>query len=75
MAVRLLNHKRARCPTLMMPDADKDKKMELIAVLFILAFTLALAYFFGKVALESVMTMMVRGEAVARRVSQPVHFH
>ena len=41
--------------------------MELIAVLLILAFTLALAYFFGKVALESVVSMMVRGEQVVTR--------
>ena len=43
--------------------------MELIAILFILAFTLAVAYFFGKVTLESIMTMMMRGEQVARRIS------
>jgi hypothetical protein len=41
--------------------------MELIAVLLILAFTLAVAYFFGKVALESVMSMMVRGEEMVTR--------
>ena len=47
--------------------------MELIAVLFILALTLVLAYFFGKLTLESVMTMMLRGETVGRNVSHPIH--
>jgi hypothetical protein len=44
--------------------------MELVAVLLILAFTLAVAYVFGRLALDTVMTMMVRGEEVARRISQ-----
>jgi hypothetical protein len=54
-----------------LPDAGKDKKkMELVALLFILALALAVAYFFGKIALDNVVMMMIRGEEVARRVSQ-----
>lgn len=44
--------------------------MELLAVFLILLLTLAVAYVFGKVTLDTVMAMMVRGEEVTRRISQ-----
>ncbi len=49
-----------------MPVADGEKTMVLLALLIILSFTFAVAYFFGRAALDGVFALVQRGEVAVR---------